>query len=48
MRILAHDFKNHLIQIGNCSDIQEVKKYIKNIYSDVEDFVKIELARIRL
>ena len=36
MRILAHDFKNHLSQINSLTDIEDIHKYIKRIYPEVE------------
>lgn len=38
MKILAHDFKNHLIQINSFDNIEEVNSYIRKIYDDVEKF----------
>ena len=45
MRILAHDFKNHLVRINNCTDINEVNNYIKRIYNDIEIFVQMGISK---
>lgn len=38
MRIFSHDIKNHLAQIRNFENIEDVQKYIDSIYPNVEKF----------
>lgn len=36
MKILAHDFKNHLSQINSLTSIEDIHRYINKIYPEVE------------
>ncbi len=45
MRIFSHDVKNHLTQIRNFEDIEEVRKYVDGIYPDVERFNRTGISK---
>ncbi len=45
MRIFSHDVKNHLTQIRNFEDIEEVRRYVDGIYPDVERFNRTGISK---
>lgn len=44
MQILAHDFKNHLIQLNSFTELEDVNKYINKIYPDVDKFASTGIS----
>ncbi len=48
MRVFSHDIKNHLMQIRNFEDIEDVRKYIDGMYSDVERFNRAGISKNRM
>lgn len=38
MQILSHDFKNHLIQLDNAEDMEQVHEYIQSLYPTIRSF----------
>lgn len=45
MRILAHDYKNHLTNIRNLQSLDEINSYIDRIFPEVEKFNKIGISK---
>lgn len=48
MRILTHNIKNHLIQIRNLNDADEMKEYIDTLYPDIEQFSQIGISQNKM
>src|SRR5699024_570182 len=48
MRIFSHDIKNHLIQIRNLENIEEVQQYIDGIYPDIEKFNRTGISKNKM
>lgn len=44
MRVLAHDFKNHLAQLNSLASVDDVRAYISKIYPEVEAFVSAGIS----
>ncbi|MBE6819324.1 MAG: GHKL domain-containing protein [Ruminococcaceae bacterium] len=38
MQLLSHDFKNHLIQLDNAADMEQVHEYIQSLYPTIRSF----------
>ena len=38
MQVLSHDFKNHLIQIDNAENMEQVHEYVANLYPSIRQF----------
>ena len=45
MRIFSHDIKNHLTQIRNFEDIEDVRRYVDCIYPDIEKFNRTGISK---
>lgn len=45
MRVFSHDIKNHLIQISNLENMEEVQRYINGIYPTVERFNRTGISK---
>ena len=48
MRIFSHDIKNHLMQIRNLEDMEEVRKYIDGMYPGVEQFNNVGISKNKM
>lgn len=44
LKIFTHDIKNHLEQISNLTDDEEIHRYISNLYSTVNQYSNIVLS----
>ena len=40
MNIMAHNYKNHIVTIGNMSDSPEIKKYINKMFGEILYIIK--------
>lgn len=45
MRVFSHDIKNHLTQIRNFEDIEDVRRYVDCIYPDIEKFNRTGISK---
>lgn len=48
MRILAHDIKNHLTQIRNMTDINEIENYIDCLLPSINKFSQIGITKNKM
>lgn len=48
MRVFSHDIKNHLTQIRNLEDIEEVRRYVDSIYPDIEQFNRTGISKNKM
>ncbi len=48
MQILAHDTKNHLMQICNMENMESVQKYIDSIYPSLDKFSSIGISQNKI
>lgn len=48
MRIFSHDIKNHLTQIRNFEDIEDVRRYVDCIYPDIEKFNRTGISKNKM
>ncbi len=48
MRIFSHDIKNHLMQIRNLENMDEVRSYIDGIYPTVERFNRTGISKNKI
>ncbi len=45
MRVFSHNIRNHLTQIRNLDDIQEVRSYVDGLYPDLDTFSRIGISK---
>lgn len=45
MRVFSHDINNHLMQIRNFEDIEDVRRYVDSIYPDIEKFNRTGISK---
>lgn len=48
MRVFSHDIKNHLMQIRNLDNLDEVHKYIDKLYPNVEKFTYTGISKNKM
>lgn len=48
MNIMAHNYKNHIVTIGNMSDSPEIKKYINKMFGEITVYNQIAKTKNRL
>ena len=48
MRVFSHDIKNHLMQIRNLENLEEVQRYIDGIYPEVEKFSRTGISKNKM
>lgn len=48
MLVFSHDIKNHLTQIRNLEDIEDVRRYVDSIYPDIEQFNRTGISKNKM
>lgn len=48
MRVFSHDIKNHLTQIRNLENIEDVRQYVDEIYPNIEKFNYIGISKNKM
>ena len=44
MQVLSHDFKNHLVQIADADNMDEVKAYVNKLYPTIQQFHSVNVS----
>ena len=48
LQMIFHDLKHHYLMLNNMEEIEDVKKYISNIYSDIENKNIVKISKNKM
>ena len=48
MRVLTHDIKNHLQQIRNSDNLEDIYTYVDKLYPDIEKFSRLGISKNKM